>query len=171
VNLRRHLLEAATLVLAAILCALVANALASRERRLALVGNYPDALKVPEKKTGDFSASLSGPNAGSTPAVSEVKAPSEVSLTVNGGGAPATAPLESKAGARASAKLPFAEKRPGPSEKATPKTTPVAAGSEANNSSSSSFSPADLIKRFPPHNKPYVEISGDDAAWLVARGA
>ncbi len=59
-NLRRHFLEALTLVLAAILCALVANALASRERKLALVGNYPDALKVPEK-TGDFSASLAGP--------------------------------------------------------------------------------------------------------------
>ena len=54
VSLRRHLLEAATLVLAAILCAVVANALASRERKLALVGNYPDALNVP-KKNGDFS--------------------------------------------------------------------------------------------------------------------
>jgi hypothetical protein len=39
VSFRRHLLEAATLVLAAILCALVANALASRERKLALVGS------------------------------------------------------------------------------------------------------------------------------------
>jgi rhodanese-related sulfurtransferase len=28
-----------------------------------------------------------------------------------------------------------------------------------------------LLRRFPPHNKPYVEISGDDAAWLVAHGA
>ncbi|MEO8585565.1 MAG: rhodanese-like domain-containing protein, partial [Acidobacteriota bacterium] len=25
--------------------------------------------------------------------------------------------------------------------------------------------------RFPPHNKPFVEISGDDVAWLFARGA
>jgi len=104
VNLRRHLLEAATLVFLAILCALVANALASRERKLALVGSYPDALKVP--------------------------------------GAEATAPA--------------------------PLVAPVAAGSEAKNSSSS---PADLLRRFPPHNKPYVEISGDDVAWLVAHGA
>ncbi len=49
-----------------------------------------------------------------------------------------------------------------------PKATPPAQGSEAKNSSPS---PADLLRRFPPHNKPYVEISGDDAAWLVARGA
>jgi rhodanese-related sulfurtransferase len=168
VGLRRHLLEAATLVLAATLCALVANAFASRERKLALVGNYPDALKVPEKKTGDFSASLSGPTAVLTPADSEAKAPSEVSSKVNGAGATTPAPLASKGGAQAPAKLPFEAKRPGPSEKSTPKATSPAQGSEARISSSS---PADLLKRFPPHNKPYVEISGDDAAWLVANGA
>jgi rhodanese-related sulfurtransferase len=28
-----------------------------------------------------------------------------------------------------------------------------------------------LLSRFRPHGKPFVEISGDDAAWLVARGA
>ena len=32
-------------------------------------------------------------------------------------------------------------------------------------------SPADLLRRFPPHNKPFVEISGEDVAWLFARGA
>ena len=135
---RRHLLEAATLVLAAVLCALVANTLASRERKLALVGSYPDALKVPS-----LSASLSGPKAALAPADSEVKAPSEVSSKVNG--------------AETSA----------PATTATPKAAAPAKGSEAKNSS---FSSADLIKRFPPHNKPYVEISGDDATWLVARG-
>ena len=138
-SLRRHLLEAATLVLAAILCALVANALASRERKLALVGSYPDALKVP----------VNG---------AEASAPA----------APATnASSKATAGAAASAKLPFKEKQPDPSEKLTPKTSALAQGSEAKTSSSS---PADLLRRFPPHDKPYVEISGDDAAWLVARG-
>jgi rhodanese-related sulfurtransferase len=127
VSLRRHLLEAATLVLAAILCALVANALASRERKLALVGNYPNALEVPEKE----------------------------------------APPEPTPAAAASGKLPFEEKRPGQASVSTPKATPPTQGSEARISSSS---PADLLKRFPPHNKPYVEISGHDAAWLVARG-
>ena len=142
-NLRRHVLEAATLVLAAVLCALVANALASRERKLALIGSYPDALKVP----------------------------SEVSSKVNGGPASAPPPLASTARAEAPTKLPIEEKRPGPTTKAATKSTPPPAGSEAKSSSPSS-SPADLIKRFPPHpDKPYVEISGDDVAWLFARGA
>jgi len=135
VNVRRHLLEAATLVSAAVLCALVANGLASRERRLALVGSYPNALTVPGKKTGDL--------------------------------APAPPPLASRAGAEAGAQLPIEEKRPAPSTKAATKSTTPPIGSEAESSSSS----ADLVKRFPPHNKPFVEISGDDTAWLVARGA
>ena len=129
-NLRRHFLEAATLVLAAVLCAVVANALASRERKLALVGSYPNAL--------------------------------------NGAGAIAPASLASKDGAPASAKSPFEEEHPVPSEKSTPKASKAAAGSEAKISSSP---PADLLRRFPPHNKPYVEVSGDDVAWLFARGA
>lgn len=87
-NLRRHLLEAATLVLLAVVCALVANGLASRERKLAL-----------------------GPAAKATPTI------------------------------------------------ATPAVAPE------------SRSPSDLLGRFPPHNKPWVEISGDDVAWLAAHGA
>ena len=54
-NLKRHFGEALTLVAAAVLCARVANALARSERRLPLVGTYPNALKVPEKKNGDSS--------------------------------------------------------------------------------------------------------------------
>ena len=131
-SLRRHLLEAATLVLAAILCALVANALASRERKLALVGSYPNALKVPEN-----------------------------------GAVRQEAPLEATPAAAAPGKLPFEEKRPGPATASAPKASAPSQGSEAKTSSSS---PADLLRRFPPHDKPYVEISGDDAAWLIARG-
>jgi len=103
VSLRRHLLEAATLVLAAVLCAVVANALASRDRKLPLVGSYPNALKVPESA------------------------------------------------ARPEAPL---------------KATNPAEASEVNPTSA----PADLLRRFPPHNKPFVEIPGDDVAWLFARG-
>jgi rhodanese-related sulfurtransferase len=138
VNLRRHFLEAATLVLAAVLCALVANMLASRERKLALVGSYPNALKI------NPSASLSSSAADSPPAGSGVTALSEVSSKVNGG----------------------SEKRPRPAPASIPEATSPAQGSEAKNSSSS---PAELLKRFPPHNKPFVEISGDDVAWLFAR--
>jgi rhodanese-related sulfurtransferase len=167
VNLRRHLLEAATLVLAAFLCALFANALASRERKLALVGSYPNALKVSEKRTENFSASPSGPHGSPDPADSEATAPSEFSSKVNGVGAPGTAQHASIVGADGKARLPFEEKRHGQAPASTPKATETTQGFGARISSSS---PSDLLKRFPPHNKPYVEISGDDAAWLVARG-
>jgi len=50
-NTRKFLLEAAALIGAAVLCALVANALAARERKLALVGFYPNAQKVPAQAT------------------------------------------------------------------------------------------------------------------------
>jgi rhodanese-related sulfurtransferase len=50
-NTRRFLLEAAALIGVAVLCALVSNALAARERKLALVGYYPNAQKVPAQAT------------------------------------------------------------------------------------------------------------------------
>jgi rhodanese-related sulfurtransferase len=43
-DLKKHLLEAATLIVAAIVCALVANAVASRERKVALSGAPVRAL-------------------------------------------------------------------------------------------------------------------------------
>jgi len=46
-NAKRFLLEAAALIAAAVLCALVSNTLAARERKLALVGYYPSAQKAP----------------------------------------------------------------------------------------------------------------------------
>jgi rhodanese-related sulfurtransferase len=133
VNLRRHLLEAATLVLLAVVCALVANGLASRERKLALVGSYPNALRV-------------------LPRGVEVSAPSSLA---------SAAPPEGQTS------LPFKEKRLGP----TPPSAPKASGSPAASETRSFSSSSDLEKRFPPHpDKPYVEISGDDVAWLAARG-
>lgn len=155
---RRHIGEALTLVAAAVLCALVANALARAERKLPLVGTYPNALKVPELKTA----------AASSPADSGAPATSGISSKVNGGGAPApdapatVATPQATPAAPAAAKSPFEEKVPGPRAKsagAAPVPTPAAEQRES------------LLSRFPPHpDKPYVEISGDDAAWLVARG-
>jgi rhodanese-related sulfurtransferase len=129
--MKRHLGEAATLVAAAAVCALVANALARSERKLPLVRTYPNALKVPEMK------------AEPTP----VAAPP---------------PLASTAAALAPTPIPFEEKRPGPRVKpagAAPVPTPAGEQKESP------------LSRFPAHpDKPFVEISGDDAAWLVARG-
>jgi len=136
VTIKRHLGEAATLVAAAALCALVANTLARSERRLPLVGTYPNALKVPEMKAE--------PTPVAAPADSGAQAPSEVPSKVNGAAAKAPAPLATAAIPKATAAAPAAAKLP------------------------LEESP---LSRFPPHpDKPYVEISGDDAAWLVARG-
>jgi len=138
VRFKRHIGEAATLVAAAALSALVANALARSERKLPLVGTYPNALKVPEMKAEDPPAPAPVPTPALSPSDTRAQAPSEVSSKVNAGGAAAPKPLAGKAGAPAAAKLPLEE------------------------------SP---LSRFPPHpDKPFVEISGDDAAWLVARG-
>ncbi len=140
VNLKRHFGEALTLVAAAVLCAFVANALARSERRLPIVGTYPDALKVPERKTGDSSAPSQSVAPSSSPVDSGAQAPSEVPSKVNGG----------------------SEKRPRPAPKSTGAAPePPKAGEQKE------F----LLSRFPAHpDKPYVEISGDDAAWLIARG-
>jgi len=65
-------------------------------------------------------------------------------MKVNGAGAPAPATPATAAGPKATPTAPAATKLP------------------------LEESP---LSRFPPHpDKPYVEISGDDAAWLVARG-
>src|SRR3954466_5907106 len=48
---RNTLFQTAMLVIAGILLALVANAFASRDRKVSLVGTYPNALKVPARET------------------------------------------------------------------------------------------------------------------------
>jgi rhodanese-related sulfurtransferase len=138
-NLKRHFGEALTLVVAAILCALVANALARSERKLPLVGSYPNATTLPEKTGGSYAPSQSGMPL-SSPGSSEAAAASEVSSKVNGG----------------------LEKRPRPAMKsASAAPAPAPAGEQKES----------LLSRFPPHpDKPYVEVTGNDAAWLVAHG-
>lgn len=164
VNLKRHFGEALTLVAAAILCALVANALARSERKLPLVGTYPNALKVNPPAPSPVPPTVS------SPADSGAQAASEVSSKVNGGGAsapaaPATgASPKATPAAAAPGKSPFEEKRPGPATKSTGAApAPAPAGEQKDPLLS-------LLSRFPPHGKPFVEVSGDDAAWLVARG-
>jgi len=50
-NWRRHFLEGATLIVAAVLCATVSNALAGRERKMLWSGTYPNAMTVPAATT------------------------------------------------------------------------------------------------------------------------
>src|SRR5437868_12411427 len=85
---RRFLAEAATLIAAALLCALVSNALAGRERKLALKGDYPNALKVPQETASAPPAVLRG-----APAPSPGQTATVTQTATTSGGAAAAAPL------------------------------------------------------------------------------
>jgi rhodanese-related sulfurtransferase len=128
-NWRKHFLEAATLIVAAALCALVANAFASRERKLAVVGSY------------------------ATPP-----------LQKSSGGQPPTA-------VQTAASVPDSG---GPLSSTVPPSTTTSNNRKLTTSAPATAtrqSDVDPIKRFPPHpDKPYVEIHGDDVAWLHAKG-
>ena len=139
-NLRRFLAEAATLVGLAVVCAFVSNAFAARERRLALPGAYPNATRVPERAAP---APLAPFVAEPAPAAPDVAAP-----------APSPAPA-------APAAAPGA---PAPSQAAG--TAPARPSPTA----SAADSAAEVLRRFPRHGQPFVEISGEAAAWLHARG-
>jgi len=146
-NLRRFLLEAATLVAAAVVVALVSNALAGRERKLKLVGDYPGALRVP--------ASSSAPPPGAVPASSLAStspaAPSGISSKGLTGGPAGEAHEHS----------PLEEKRPSPDAPPSPESSGASEGTGAGESP--------VLRRFPPHpNEPWTEISGADAAALLA---
>lgn len=129
-NLRRHLLEAATLAAVAVAIALVSNALASRERKLKLPGDYPNATAVT-----------------TTPAAGDSSAPSQAV-------SPASSPATAQQGSTG-----FSSKVNGvvPTAPVEPKGT---AGTAAG-----------LAAAFPPHpDRPYVDITGEEAARLFASG-
>ena len=82
---RKFRLEAAALIGAAVLCALVANGLAARERKLALVGYYPNAQKVPAQatETAAVTATVIAPPAASTaPAATTTTAAATTTIVV-----------------------------------------------------------------------------------------
>ena len=149
--MKKHLLETVTLVVAAVLCALVSNALAARERKLQVVGNYPNALKVPSR-----AAEVETPPA-PTPVVA-TQAPETSTIVPVVTTAPATTATTTTA-ATTTAATATAAKAPAPVAAATP--TPAAPAPQE-----------DILKRFPAHpDKPYIEIHGEDVAALHARGA
>ena len=146
-NLRRFLAEAGALVALAVACALVSNALAGKERRLEVPGDYPNATKVistaPRPPLAPFDAGSSPLPAGErTEALPPVSARSTE-------GAPAR-PATPSAGSAPAASAP----------------APAAAAPEP----SAAANAAEVLRRFPAHAQPYVEITGEAAAWLHGRG-
>lgn len=148
-NLRRFLAEAGALVGLAVAIALVSNALAGKERKLALPGDYPSATTfVARPEPAPLAPFDPEPDA---PAPTPVEAgaspiPSSPAPSVP---VAATAVAPPAAG-RAVVGAPPPAAPPSPARPATP---------------------ADLLARFPAHGQPWVEIPGDAAAWLHARGA
>jgi len=142
-NTRRFLLEAAALIGAAVLCALVANALAARERMLALVGFYPNAQKVPAQatETTAVTATVVAP----PPSTTAVQTTTIV--------VPTTTTVAPKTTSTAPAPAPVPAPVPVPvSSVPTPKKPDVA--------------------RFAVHaDKPYIEIKYDDVNALHDAGA
>jgi len=183
-NRKKHFIEALTLVIAAALCAIVANTLAARDRRMALAGNYPDALRVPSQNasptqatatttrwdtTANEVANSTAPGSVATASTATepatVVSPSRAALPNPATSAPAPAtPARSPAGARGASTPPAAARSAAaaslqPAPVASP-AAPAATSTEA------------LAGKFAPHEKqPYVEIHGDDVALLHSRGA
>ncbi len=152
-NINRHVLETATLVVTAILCALTANFLGGREKALPLPGNYPRAMQAPARPSTEAVAASPSPSAlpavpSSTVSPAPTSDPSPAPIP-----APANTPVSGKA-----ARGPAAAGAPAALPRSEP--TPAAMASEA-----------DLLSRFPAHGKPYLEIGGDQVAWLHRNGA
>lgn len=154
-NLRRFLAEAGTLVGLAVVCALVSNALAGRERKLAIPGSYPNATEVTTRPEARPLAPFEAEPPTGTPEL-PATAPSGP-LAPSGPKEAPDAPVVAPTAPAALASAPGAKVSTSSPAGARPLAPPA--------------SPADLLARFPAHGKPFVEISGEAAAWLHVRGA
>jgi rhodanese-related sulfurtransferase len=150
--------QAAVLIGAALILAVVANGFASRTRKLMLPGYYPNALKVPVRV-----APTPVPRAAAVPTATAAP-PATIVPT-------ATAPPTTTIATTTTATAPTTTIAP-PMASTTTTTTPAAAKPPlpAVPTQHSALSTQDLT-RFKPHpNEPYHEISGDEAAQLHAAG-
>lgn len=139
---RRFVLETIALVVLAVICATTANAIASRSRKVALVGEYPKALVVPAKQ-------------GSTapdPTIGDLQLVARFPLQTTTSTAPPT--LASPTPSTTPVVKPALPKPAPPTQPSPP---PVSAAPPT-------------AKVFSPHpDKPWVEISGEDVWAIYAR--
>ena len=159
---KRHLAEAATLVAAAVVCALVANGLAARERKIAVVGNYVNATTVPKHDTAPPAPIVT--DSATVPAMATA-APTPATQTT------ATAAIET-VGLNPNAANP-AKAAPAPPTTAAATTTTTTKGTPKPPTAASPAASSDsVLAHFTPHpDKPYIEIHGDDVTKLHAAGA
>jgi rhodanese-related sulfurtransferase len=142
--LQKPLIQAVLLALAAFVLAVVANAMASRERRLVLPGFYPNAQRVPKRVAPTPVAP-----AAAQPPVSTTAAESVVEV-----------PVTTSEGTTAAVPVPAPAAAP-----ATTTVSPVIAAPPATKPL------ADPLARFKPHpDQASLDITGEDAVALHARG-
>ncbi len=148
---RRFFAEGAALIAAAVLCATVSNAMAARERKLALVGDYPRALVVPARQPDAQPTEASEQATDPAPAV-ETSAPATTG-TLTATFAPTPAPATTTHASAMQPHSPAAQQKP---TAALAQTAPTATPK----------------KSWPPHpDKAFVEISTDDAFQLYGEKA
>jgi rhodanese-related sulfurtransferase len=158
---RKTIIQTAALIVAGIILALVANAFASRDRKLALVGSYPNALTLPPHETAAPPAQTATqtPVTATTPSVTStvpVQIPETSTTAATSTQPTATAAIET-VGLNPAAKTPLAKTPASPPAAAAP-TPPLPTPATKDE---------DPSKRFPPHpDKPYVEIAFADVNWL-----
>ncbi|MDQ3283434.1 MAG: rhodanese-like domain-containing protein [Acidobacteriota bacterium] len=162
---KNSLLQAAALIGAAFVFAIVANGFASSSRRLMLPGNYPNALRVPE-----LVREPPPPRHSSTSATTTSAAPVTTTMASPGPGQPPITITTIEQPATTTAPAPIATATTTPAKIAA--TPPPAATTTTTTAAAPPTAPAaDPLARFTPHaDKAYVEISGEDAALLHSKG-
>ena len=147
---RTYLVQAATLVAAAVVLALVSNAFASRQRQMKLVGFYPNAQKVPPREE---------------PVVpTATVAPSAPELPVTGSQVPAVT----------STQLPVATTTQAPVAPVVPTATQATVNRQpvTPTAQPAPTPQRDALAKFKPHEKePYIEIPYADVRLLHDHGA
>ena len=158
---KRFFAEGAAILILAILCATVANAMASRERKLAMIGNYPKATVVPERVADPVPLleleTITDPAlpAAELPVTTTTAADSEVA------GENPAAQIPTAAQKQAATQIPATTPGATARSQSTPATTPP-----------QSVRPAAPPKSFPPTpDQAFVEISSDDAWQLYQQKA
>lgn len=154
-NLKKHLLETATLIAAAVLCAVVANMLASRDRKLAFVADYPNALVVPGSRE---------PAPTATPFVTSESTPTEAA---NGERAADTVETTTASAVKSTVLDDplVAPETLSPKPLETVLVSPPATPLHQNATLEA------MIARYPPHDAtPYVEVAPSDVDWLYDNG-
>lgn len=167
--MKRYMIETLILVLAATLCAVVANAMAGRERKLALVGSYGTSTRpaaAPVSTTPDWVATTESETTTSGVAADRFEPLPEPAAATDGtAGEPEPAPTATSP-TKASI-MPIAAKAPQappPAQVTKAQATAPAPPQRATREQ--------ILARFAPTpDLQYVEITGQDAAWLHNQGA